>query len=258
MPQITKATVQNFGAANSRLEFRIVVEFNNDATQTDTYNFNVSNNKHCLASYLDSNAPSAAAKNTIVAMSETDFSAAFNLYAKEMAAKLVGKNSDTFNPSAAENRLVVSRIAFVSDQGRLGGDVHCFPVVIGPVLTPKCVELTRVQLNDFKSVTSFLFGYSEAKNASAKADAKTAWERSGELFESLVGKPNELLDGSQVEMIKARLNKNKSVLDKINSKQSYLDRVAKAEQEALDARVGGSSQAGPSGAGAPPPYRSNG
>ena len=204
MPQITKATVQDFGAANSRLEFRMVVEFINDATQTDTYNFNVSNNKHCLASYLDANAPSAADKNTIVAMSETDFSAAFNLYAKEMAAKLVGKNSDTFYPSADENRLVVSRIAFVSDQRRLGGDVHCFPVMIGPVLTPKCVELTRVQLNDFKSVTSFLFGYSEAKNASAKADAKTAWGRSGDLFKSLVGEPNELLDGTRTRACSTR------------------------------------------------------
>ncbi|MEL6888746.1 MAG: hypothetical protein AAFO86_08550 [Pseudomonadota bacterium] len=173
-----------------------------------------------------------------------------------MAAKLVGKNSNTFNPSAAENRLVVSRLAFVSDQRRLGGDVHCYPVMIGLVLTPKCVELTRVELNDFKSEASFLFGYSEAKNASAKADAKPAWGRSGAFFKALVGEPNELLDAIQVEMIEARLNK--SVLDKMNSRQSYLDRVAKAEQDAPDAQVGGSSQAGASGAGAPPPYRSNG
>ncbi|MEL6617371.1 MAG: hypothetical protein AAFP16_00735 [Pseudomonadota bacterium] len=207
MPEITKASVQNYGPANSRLEFQIKVELDNDPTDTRTFGFNVSDNKHCAGSYKDGGStPSAApvgTPNTLVNMSKSDFSGAFHAYARSMAAKLKGKDADTFDPSA--HNVAVKEIAFTSDVARLGADVHCFPVLVGPVATPKCVELDFDEFNDFKTTTAFLYMNAAGNLSAQKSNARDAWDSIKARMTALVGADNELLTETEVNTLNVRL-----------------------------------------------------
>ncbi len=215
MPQITKAEMQNLNRsiANNRLEFEIRAEIDNDGANPVVNSFNVSDNKHCVASYLDGTASNtvAAAVNTLVNMTDIEFRDAFGNYGREMTAKLIGKDPGTFDPSLAANQIVVNRVAFGSDVNRLGNNVHCFPVWINEATTRKCVELDQQEFDHFKRVTEFLFRVGEANISSQKAVAKRAWTAIGSKITGLAGADNELLSEHEINVLEIHLADGPSV-----------------------------------------------
>ncbi|MEM6758008.1 MAG: hypothetical protein AAF601_00875 [Pseudomonadota bacterium] len=253
MAQITKAIAKNFGPRRSRLEFDVELELDNDAANPRTISFNVSDNKHCVASYMEENLPTAAAQNTLVNVPLDTFQNAFFKFGREYAAKMIGKTFEGFDPSAADFRICANEIAFESDYNKIKhNEIHCYPVFISPALTPTTIDMTREQLEDFKSVTVVLFALSADAPAAKKAQAVTAWERNRAFFVGLMGARNELLSEGNINVLDARLNKRKSVLQGINSRARYVDRQNAKQQKAVDAAVAKRKDAGPA------PYRTTG
>ncbi|MEL7093549.1 MAG: hypothetical protein AAFN94_17620 [Pseudomonadota bacterium] len=253
MAQITKATAGSFGPRRSRLEFDIEIEVDNDAANPKKITFHVSDNKHCVASYMEDGLPTAAVQNTLVNAPLDTFQNAFYKFVREYAAKMVGKTYDTFNPSAAEFRICVNEMAFESDYDSIKhNEIHCYPVYVNPTLTPTTVNMNRQQLEDFKAVTVVLFSLSGERPGTKKAQAEKAWDRNRAFFAGLAGAKNQLLSVGQINILDARLNKKKSVLHGIKSRARHADRVADEKQDAVDAAVAAGAGAGAA------PYRSNG
>ncbi|MEL7166256.1 MAG: hypothetical protein AAGL96_12370 [Pseudomonadota bacterium] len=255
MAQITKAEAKNYGPRNGRLEFDVELELDNDAANPRTISFNVSENKHCVACYMEENLPTAAAQNTLVNAPLDTFRSAFYKFGREYAAKMVGKTFDDFDPSAAEFRICVNEMAFESDYTKIKhNDIHCYPVFVSPALTPTTVEMTRDQLEDFKSLTVVLFALSWDNVAAKKAQATRAWTRNRAFFAGLAGARNEVLSEAQIGMLDARLEKTGSVLHATKSKAAYFAKGEDDKLQAADASAAAAAAAGTTAA----PYRSNG
>lgn len=209
MPTITAAKMLTFGTANNRLEFEIAAVIDGNDAAPVMYGFNVSDNKHCVASYKTGGATPTAAPvgtpNTLVGMSAADFNVAFREYARLIAAKMVGEDPATFDPSDDDNRITTKGIAFVSDRDSLSNNVHCYPVWISDVLTPKCVELDFTQFNHFKAVTKYLFRHAGGSLTSQVSTARTSWTAIKAFVTARAGNDNQLLSELEVAMLNTRL-----------------------------------------------------
>ncbi len=209
MPTITAAKVTTFGTSNNRLEFEIEAVIDGNDAAPVVYGFNVSDNKHCVASYKTGGSTPTAAPpgtpNTLVAMSASDFSVAFREYGRLIAAKMVGEDPATFDPSDDENRIQTKSIAFVSDRDSLSNNVHCYPVWISDALTPKCVELDFTQFNHFKAVTKYLFRHAGGSLTNQVSTARTSWTAIKAYVTARAGQDNQLLSELEVSMLNTRL-----------------------------------------------------
>jgi len=224
---------------NDRLEMELVASLNDGTTAT--YSFNVSYKKHAVSSYKTNwTAPPSAVTNTLVNMSENEFTMAFTEYGRLLGVKMDHQESTTFDPSAPANVIVTRQIAWSSDVANLGGNVHCFPcVVVGQ--TPKAVSLTTIQFNNFKLVAKYLYRIGDIPTGGAQ----NAWNAIQVLVNGLAGQPNELLSQTEISTLTVRLNTHIGLNQMVRADQGAVQRAV---------NVGNRPNPNPNR----PPFRGNG
>jgi hypothetical protein len=138
-----------------------------------------------------------------------EFLAAFSAYGAHMARRMTGKDSVTFDPSAAEHQLSLKSVVFSSDAAVLGGNVHCFPLRTGDVATPNAMVLNAVEFNSFKTLSKFVTSEGNVN----RADAKNSWNLLKAKVEASSNTPNELFSALDVQKIINRTKETTSSLD---------------------------------------------
>lgn len=120
----------------------------------------VSYKKHLSSSYKEESdyKPTSARTgdaNTICAIGLPEFMRAFDYYGDYLGYELVGKNTDTVNPSSFPVTSTPQGIFFTNNNDRFHKHFHCFTTLPVQSLSVRSVNLTGRELQDFTNLMKF-------------------------------------------------------------------------------------------------------
>jgi hypothetical protein len=170
------------------VRFTFTFGFDGDFKGKRTVDLNcyVSYKKHLASSYSEVNdykptSAKSADANTLVSVGQTEFLRAFDEYGIYLGYELMGKNTDTVNPSSFPVAPTQYGIFFTNNNDRFHKPFHCFSTLPAQSLSPRSVNLSGRELQDFTNLMKFgsvegiFLADTSASNLTKYQDAKRVW-----------------------------------------------------------------------------------